>query len=239
VHNPVALVLASGRTAEAFQRSRLLEGLGRRERTMIERAAAARLAHRQQRGRLDALVADLEADETRLATLRAELDQAFKGARRQEIELVSRRDRQRRVHAADRTASMPARSPNPTTSGTPGGPRSGGRQHRGVDMFAPMAAEVYAITSGVIARHCNSRLGGLGLYLQGDDGNQYDYAHLKGDRRRLPAGHPRRGRGADRAQRRDRQRERLGATRPRRSGPAGARTSTPYPYVAAACGAPA
>jgi peptidoglycan LD-endopeptidase LytH len=31
----------------------------------------------------------------------------------------------------------------------------------------------------VIARHSNSPLGGLGLYLAGDDGNQYYYSHLQ------------------------------------------------------------
>lgn len=75
-----------------------------------------------------------------------------------------------------------------------GFPRSGGRRHKGVDMFAPMGAPVYAMTDGVIARHSTSRLGGLSLYLSGDDGNLYYYAHLQrilpdyGPGRRVEAG---------------------------------------------------
>jgi murein DD-endopeptidase MepM/ murein hydrolase activator NlpD len=61
-----------------------------------------------------------------------------------------------------------------------GDPRSGGRSHRGTDVFAAMNHPVYAITSGVIQRHSRGGLGGIGLYLRGDDGNVYYYAHLNG-----------------------------------------------------------
>jgi len=59
-----------------------------------------------------------------------------------------------------------------------GAPRSGGRRHKGTDVFAPMNQPVFAFTSGVIIRRSWSRLGGLGLYLRGDEGNVYYYAHL-------------------------------------------------------------
>ena len=179
-HNPVALLLTSERSTIAVERSRLLDGIGRRERSLVERALAARLAYGQQRKRLDTVVAALEADEERLAELRAELDDAFRDARRREQELASRRDRQRRVSRSgqDGIYACPLAQPHQFRD-TWGAPRSGGRRHRGVDMFAPMGAEVYAITHGVIVRHSNSRLGGIGLYLLGDDGNQYYYAHLK------------------------------------------------------------
>ncbi len=61
-----------------------------------------------------------------------------------------------------------------------GFPRSGGRRHQGTDIMGPMGANVYAFTSGVVARHSNSRLGGISLYLRGDDGSTYFYAHLQG-----------------------------------------------------------
>jgi murein DD-endopeptidase MepM/ murein hydrolase activator NlpD len=61
-----------------------------------------------------------------------------------------------------------------------GFPRSGGRRHRGTDIMGPMGAPVFAFTSGVIARHTNSRLGGISLYLRGDDGATYFYTHLQG-----------------------------------------------------------
>ncbi len=61
-----------------------------------------------------------------------------------------------------------------------GAPRSGGRSHKGTDIMGPMGAPVYAFTDGVISRHSNSRLGGISLYLRGDDGQVYFYTHLQG-----------------------------------------------------------
>jgi murein DD-endopeptidase MepM/ murein hydrolase activator NlpD len=59
-----------------------------------------------------------------------------------------------------------------------GAPRSGGRRHQGTDVFAPYGTPVYAFTDGVIQRHANSALGGISIYLRGDDGHVYFYAHL-------------------------------------------------------------
>ena len=59
-----------------------------------------------------------------------------------------------------------------------GAPRSGGRSHKGTDIMNPMGNKVHAIVDGVISRQSTSSLGGVSLYLQGDDGNEYYYAHL-------------------------------------------------------------
>ena len=59
-----------------------------------------------------------------------------------------------------------------------GAPRSGGRAHKGVDIMNPMGNKVHAIVDGVISRQNYNSLGGISLYLQGDDGNEYYYAHL-------------------------------------------------------------
>lgn len=56
-------------------------------------------------------------------------------------------------------------------------PRSGGRQHMGTDVFAPWGSPAYAVVDGVIDRWSNSGLGGLAVWLQGDDGTRYYYAH--------------------------------------------------------------
>jgi hypothetical protein len=56
-------------------------------------------------------------------------------------------------------------------------PRSGGRLHQGVDMFAAHGTPVVAPVAG-IAEQSNSTLGGLGFRLWGDDGNYYYGAHL-------------------------------------------------------------
>lgn len=56
--------------------------------------------------------------------------------------------------------------------------RSGGRRHKGVDMMAPHGTPVYAPTAGNI-RASNSALGGLGFWLEGEDGNTYFGSHLQ------------------------------------------------------------
>lgn len=61
-----------------------------------------------------------------------------------------------------------------------GAPRSGGRRHKGVDVFAPYDVNVYAFTNGRVSRLTNGGLGGINLYLLGNDGIEYFYAHLAG-----------------------------------------------------------
>jgi peptidoglycan LD-endopeptidase LytH len=56
-------------------------------------------------------------------------------------------------------------------------PRSGGRKHQGTDVFAPYGAPAYAVVDGVIERWSNGSLGGIALWLRGDDGARYYYAH--------------------------------------------------------------
>lgn len=62
-------------------------------------------------------------------------------------------------------------------SDTWGAPRSGGRRHQGVDMFATRGTPIVAHVSGEV-RHSQSGLGGLQYYLYGDDGNRYFGSHL-------------------------------------------------------------
>lgn len=58
-----------------------------------------------------------------------------------------------------------------------GAPRSGGRRHQGVDMFAVTATPVVAPVAGEV-NHYNDSLGGLSFRLFGDDGNFYYGTHL-------------------------------------------------------------
>jgi peptidoglycan LD-endopeptidase LytH len=67
-----------------------------------------------------------------------------------------------------------------------GAARSSGRTHQGTDVMAPYGAQVYAYTGGVVSRESTSTSGGLQLYLQGDNGVEYFYAHLS--RYAVPAG---------------------------------------------------
>jgi murein DD-endopeptidase MepM/ murein hydrolase activator NlpD len=58
-----------------------------------------------------------------------------------------------------------------------GAPRSGGRSHQGNDMFAPMGNANLAVVSGNVT-FGNGGAGGMGAYLEGDNGVTYVYYHL-------------------------------------------------------------
>ncbi|HEX6286407.1 MAG TPA: peptidoglycan DD-metalloendopeptidase family protein [Acidimicrobiia bacterium] len=58
-----------------------------------------------------------------------------------------------------------------------GFPRSGGRRHKGVDMFAARGTPIYAVQSGT-ASASSSSLGGITIHLRADTGFTYYYAHL-------------------------------------------------------------
>lgn len=60
-------------------------------------------------------------------------------------------------------------------------PRSGGRLHEGTDIFALRGTPTVAVRNGVIdkASFLDRGLGGIALWVLGDDGNHYYYAHLE------------------------------------------------------------
>lgn len=78
-----------------------------------------------------------------------------------------------------RKGSCPVAGPVSFTD-TWGAPRSGGRSHQGVDMFAAMRTPAAAIVDGTLLRRQTSSLGGMSVYLKGEDGNEYFYTHLSG-----------------------------------------------------------
>jgi murein DD-endopeptidase MepM/ murein hydrolase activator NlpD len=152
-----------------------------RDQSSLEQATALRTQATQARALLD-------RRREELAALRDELDQRRAGL---ESDLTAARDRLgrlERIEARKRTIRRGAQ--NGTYAcifdrpfnfrDTWGAPRSGGRRHKGTDVFSYMDAPTYAFTSGRVSRITNSRLGGLGLYLFGDDGNEYYYAHING-----------------------------------------------------------
>lgn len=59
-----------------------------------------------------------------------------------------------------------------------GYPRSGGRSHQGTDMMAPWDVPVYAVEAGTILESTQHGIGGKHIWLQGQSGTAYYYAHL-------------------------------------------------------------
>jgi len=91
------------------------------------------------------------------------------------------------------TTTVPSDDPDPGAGGmacpvdgavaftdTWGAPRSGGRFHEGVDMIAVRGTPAVAVESGKVKRMGNGGLGGITVWLRGDSGDEYYYAHLDG-----------------------------------------------------------
>lgn len=60
-----------------------------------------------------------------------------------------------------------------------GFPRSGGRTHKGTDLFSPYGHPQVAVANGVVEL-LSGGLGGTGLWVKSDYGVHYYYAHLSG-----------------------------------------------------------
>jgi len=59
-----------------------------------------------------------------------------------------------------------------------GEPRSGGRHHQGIDIFAPKGTPVISTTPGIVQRMGQNRLGGNCVWILGPSGQVHYYAHL-------------------------------------------------------------
>jgi murein DD-endopeptidase MepM/ murein hydrolase activator NlpD len=59
-----------------------------------------------------------------------------------------------------------------------GGPRSGGRHHEGIDIFAQRGTPVLSSTEGIVLQVGTNRLGGQVVWVLGPGGQRHYYAHL-------------------------------------------------------------
>lgn len=175
-----ALVSGDGPT-EALERAATLDTLARRDDVTIESATALNTQLAQvEELRRDALaeVRDLQATmEDRLVEIGDELEQVRILER--DLELKAKRQTYIENGFMNGIYACPIQRPFSFIDSW-GFPRPGGRRHKGVDIMAPHRNEVYAFRTGQIARLSQGGLGGITLYLRGDDGNVYYYAHLNG-----------------------------------------------------------
>jgi len=80
----------------------------------------------------------------------------------------------------------PLALPIPVEGVTPGeltdtwnAPRGDGRQHKGIDIFAPRETQVLAATRGLVVRRGWNSLGGRRVAILGPGGQYHYYAHLE------------------------------------------------------------
>jgi murein DD-endopeptidase MepM/ murein hydrolase activator NlpD len=199
----------------------------------VEAVADAKVAYDS----YEAAIADVKAAMAQSAKLEAQskatvakLTRTFEKAKQVTDKLAGFN---KTVLVGGRFVSCP-QSPPYSFTDTWGAPRSGGRTHKGTDIMAAYGNKVHAYVDGVISRQSTNSLGGTTLYLQGDDGNEYYYAHLS--------------RYASRAGQRVKAGELIaynGNTGDARFTaphvhfevhPGGGAPVNPYPYVKAACG---
>jgi peptidoglycan LD-endopeptidase LytH len=178
---PLTSLLTADGPTTAVERAGIVATLSRRDVAALEGAAALRIGLELTglvvTGKRSVL-AQLEQD---LEVRGASLQQQFQVVSMQYRELRTRRERQRIISRGAQQGTYACIFDGAYHfRNTWGAPRSGGRRHRGTDVMAPFRAPVYAFTNGVVSRMSRSRLGGIGLYLRGDDGVQYFYAHLDG-----------------------------------------------------------
>ena len=60
--------------------------------------------------------------------------------------------------------------------------------HEGIDLFAPAGTPLLATERGIVTKIGSGRLGGLRLWLRGESGTDWYYAHLSGFAPKLSEG---------------------------------------------------
>lgn len=175
----LTMMLSAGGPQVAMERASLITMLTSRDRTRLERARNLKIQLRQARMLQADKAAQLQRLQDEMDQRLAVLEDDLEGSR---VLLGTLEQVEARKRVVDRGPQQGTYAcifdPPFNFRDTWGAPRSGGRRHKGTDVFSYHGAPVYAFTAGRIQRTSSSRLGGLGLYLFGDDGNLYYYSHL-------------------------------------------------------------
>jgi murein DD-endopeptidase MepM/ murein hydrolase activator NlpD len=159
----------------------LAEELSENQKRLAELSAQATAASEAIQTKLELAQHELEDAEAEYHGIKAEFEAEQKRKRDAELARI-------RASANPATRGLPATATEGFQCPVQGGaafidswgfPRSGGRTHKGVDMFAKRGTRTPAVTSGTVKMR-TVNLGGIVAYLYGDDGNKYYYAHLNG-----------------------------------------------------------
>jgi murein DD-endopeptidase MepM/ murein hydrolase activator NlpD len=181
---------------------RIVSQASARDLAAIEALAASAAELRDRQEALDVRKEQQQAALDRLEGERrdVELKLAIMARQGQELQARLLRERPQRASRSQRAAPAPAPAPVAAPGVDPasipvatnficpiagpvaysdswGDARGGGRRHKGTDLMNPHGTPNVAVVSGSIERH-NSGAGGLSIYLRGDDGHTYFYAHL-------------------------------------------------------------
>jgi murein DD-endopeptidase MepM/ murein hydrolase activator NlpD len=166
-----------------------IEGAEQQAAEAAERLEAAREAAR---AHVEQAAAELEVTE-------AEIREQIRAEREAERRRLAQRRRQQRSQTGGRgrtvlpsdgalaTMACPMAEPHSFIDSWRF-PRSGGRVHEGVDIFADRGTPIFAAADGTVRRVWHNRLGGLSIDLVDERGDRYYYAHL--DAAHVASGQP-------------------------------------------------
>jgi peptidoglycan LD-endopeptidase LytH len=233
----IATMLSADGPDAAIERGAFFLTIQERESAGLEEAVAVRTSLDRTRTLVEQRRGELLALQQELEQLQVQLEERLEDAQAdvRRLELQAKRQREIAKGSQQGVYACPMDPAITHFIDSWGFPRSGGRSHKGTDVMGPMGAEVYAFTGGTIVRHSNSSLGGISLYLRGDDGSTYFYTHLQGYAPKGAVG-TRVDAGDHIAYNGDTGNARGGPPHIHfERAPGGGAAVNPYPYLAAAC----